>query len=119
MDAWLREMSDYLVDKWGIAAQAAVSFATLWLYLYWYGLNPQITSGRRSAEYQKQLRDRWDRGDRAGLAVRPALVSTHTQGIGIDISTSDPALAARIAQYLNIRAGYNFRTPDPVHFDLV
>ncbi len=33
---------------------------------------PILLSACRSAELQQQLRESWDRGDRAGIAVRPA-----------------------------------------------
>jgi len=49
------------------------------------GVDIKVTSGYRSAAYQRRLRARWDRGDRRGLVYRPALVSRHTEGRAIDV----------------------------------
>lgn len=38
---------------------------------------PELLSGCRSREQQRELQRRWDAGDRAGLAVRPADESLH------------------------------------------
>lgn len=116
MENWIVQMSNYLEGEWGIKQSAAGLLSLLYLYLSVYGLAPRITSGYRSQAYQDALRARWDKGDRAGLVVRPANVSTHTSGRAIDITTTNPELAAQIARALNIQAGYYFATSDPVHY---
>jgi len=76
-----------------------------------------ITSGRRSASHQRDLRARWDRGDRRGLVARPALNSAHVRGEAFDVARG-PALTkmGQLAHYAGVRWGASFR--DPVHFDL-
>lgn len=80
----------------------------------------QVTSAYRSPQRQAQLRAQWDRGDRTGLVVRPALSSSHTEGRAIDISTQTPAFDFQ-RDFL-IASGFewggNWQTPDRVHFQL-
>lgn len=46
----------------------------------------QITSAGRTPAEQQTLRDRWDRGDRVGIAFQPATpaASPHVKGLAID-----------------------------------
>lgn len=78
-----------------------------------------IVSGRRSAARQRELQRQWDRGNRAGLKVRPASSSAHTRGEAFDVEeTSALATMAQLAPYSGLRWGGNFREYDPVHFDM-
>lgn len=123
LNAWLREMTSYLISAWGLEEAFAAKAALLYLYLHYYGLSPVITSGWRSPEKQEELFNRYQQGDPT-VIVKPALKSLHLNtklgkpaSLAIDISTSNHALAGAIGKALGIRSGYFFKTPDPVHFD--
>lgn len=110
----------YALTK-GLTMQAARAYATLTWWGEHYGIrSPEITSGRRPAAYQAELRARWDRGDRAGLVVRPALTSKHTEGRAFDLAADRATLQTLggLAPYAGLRWGGTFTDPDPVHFDL-
>lgn len=79
-----------------------------------------ITSGKRSAARQRALIAAWDRGDRAGLAVRPAANSAHVEGRAFDLAkVRHLDIYGQLAQYLpGVRWGGTFSTYDPIHFDL-
>lgn len=115
---WPERAKGYFVSTWGLQPDFALKAATLYAALWMAGLNPRITSGLRDPAKQAAMRAAWDRGDRQGLRARPAKSSTHTEGIGIDIVSSNEQLAADIAQALGLRAGYYFKTPDPGHYDM-
>lgn len=109
-----------LGESAGLSPDAAWGYATLAWWGEHFGIRaPAITSGRRSAARQRELRGRWDRGDRRGLVARPAEHSHHTSGNAFDISA--PPEVLRIfgswAPLLGLRWGGTFRSPDPVHFD--
>jgi len=123
MQAWLRQVAVNLATQWGLDQSFASKAALLLAYLYHYKLRPTITSGWRSPEKQTELMARYNAGD-PSIVAKPALKSRHLNSVlsrpaslAIDISTSDPLMAARIAVALGIRAGYFFSPPDPVHFD--
>lgn len=129
LESWIRQVEGYLGEwpsraagyfqsAWGLQPAFALRAAALYGALWLAGLNPKITSGYRDPAKQKAMRERWDAGDRAGLRARPALTSTHTEGIGIDIVSKNEKLAADIAVALGLRAGYYFTTPDPGHYDM-
>lgn len=113
------ELRDY-ARGFGLSWAAASAYATL----SWWGLHygyppPAIVSGKRSRRQQKALQKKWDRGERAGLAVRPADRSTHTTGAGWDVErVSHLWVYGAWAPYVGARWGGNFRTPDPIHFDV-
>lgn len=117
-------MGDFLKVSWGLSGTFALQAATLYLYLWYYGLNPKILSGFRDPFHQAQERARWDAGDHSGLQVRPALDSLHCRADGsgrpasqaIDIGSSDPSYAGRVAEYLGIGWGGRFNPPDTHHF---
>jgi hypothetical protein len=100
----------------------------LYAALHFAGLRPRITSGFRDPVKQSAMRAAWDRGDRAGLRVRPAdpKNSFHcreaSRGVGaslaIDMPCDNDALGAQIAQALGLRAGYYFTPSDPGHYDM-
>jgi hypothetical protein len=119
---WLAKFSEMLVNDYGIDKSFSENIATFYLYLKQYNLNPVITSGYRSENYQKELSNRFFSGDRS-IVVKPAIDSLHTKtkfgkpaSLAIDISTSNPSLAAQIASALKIGAGYYFKTSDRVHY---
>jgi hypothetical protein len=120
---WLSEMILYLNKTWGLDESFSDRISRFYLYLHQYGLNPQITSGYRSKEKQQSLTNRYFSGDRS-VIVKPAANSLHSRNnwlgnpaaLAVDISTSNPELAARIATALGIGAGYYWKTPDRVHF---
>lgn len=117
-------MADYLTKTWGLSSNFSVQIALFYAYLFVYGLNPQITSGYRDPAHQKALQAKFDSGNIAGIAVRPASDSLHSRATGIgspaslaiDISVSDYNFAGQIAEYLGIGWGGRFSTPDLLHF---
>ena len=96
------------------------------------GVTIRVVSGYRSEAYQAQLRARWDSGDRAGLLVRPALVSRHSSGRAVDLAFSWEGYPIAVRdtprqywQYLaeilapvGVRWGGTFRPPDLNHFEI-
>lgn len=114
---WPDEAGAYFRTAWGLSQDFASRAALLYAALHYAGLAPRITSGYRNPEHQAALRAAWDRGQRAGLRVRPAAVSYHSSRQAIDMPSRDDALAARIARALGLRAGIDFSTPDPGHYD--
>lgn len=106
--------------EWGLSWKAANAYATLGWWGMFYGLQPPaIISGKRSRRKQRQMQRAWDRGDRQGLAVRPADSSTHTTGDGWDVErVSHIHVYGAWAPYAGARWGGTFRTPDPIHFDV-
>lgn len=84
------------------------------------GLSFTFISGFRSQQHQKELQERWDRGDRAGLKVRPADNSEHTRGNAFDISADIFTLQQLGSETLRRggRWGGSFLPPDNNHFDV-
>jgi hypothetical protein len=123
LQKWLDDAAIYFERTWGLSETFAVDVAQLYLYLYYYRLNPTITSGYRSPSKQESLLQRYLAGD-PSVVVKPATNSKHSITLpdgtpaseAIDISTSSPEQAAMIARQLGVGAGYYFSTPDPVHF---
>lgn len=121
--AFIVTWHNYLRSTWKIENKFAWRAAQLIVYCSLVGLNPIVTSGFRSPEYQAQLLARWNAGDRRGLRYKPALKSDHsktdTWGNGastaIDIQTNNEGTAAKIATMLGINCGYNYG--DGVHFN--
>ena len=107
-------------EAWGLGPSAVEAYVTGAVYCEYYGIPaPEIVSGARSEAAQRELRRRWDAGDRAGLVVRPALYSNHTRREAFDLAIGPGQRAfAQWAPLLGLRWGGNFSTPDPVHFDL-
>lgn len=119
---WLVEFTKLLINEYGIEKSFAEKISTFYLYLKQYNLDPIITSGYRSEDYQKNLLARYNSGDRS-IVVKPAVDSLHSKtkfgkpaSLAIDIQTSNPSLAAQIATALKIGAGFYFKTPDRVHY---
>lgn len=124
---WPKSAASWFASQYGLDSELALKAALLFVALFAAKLNPRVTSGFRDPAKQKAMRDAWDRGDKQGLAVRPADPSTSRHSntsLGrpaskaIDIQTNNPKLAADIARLIGLRAGYYFQISDPVHFDL-
>lgn len=121
LETWLKDTSNTLRVEWGLDKSFSTNAALLFLYLWHYGLNPVITSGWRSPQRQAELMKRYQAGD-PSIRFKPAKYSKHMNtswlggpaSLAIDISTSNPRMAAQIAKALNVRPGYDFN--DPVHF---
>lgn len=122
IENWLRAATQILISSWGLESSFAIQVAKLYLYFLAYGLQPTITSGFRSPEYQKELIRRWEAGD-SSIIVKPAQTSKHSNmklnkpaAIAVDISTNNHKMAAMIAEALGLKSGYYFSKPDGVHF---
>ena len=78
---------------------------------------PDITSGRRSPQRQRELIEMWDAGQRQGFIGAPARCSKHTVGAAIDVETNVQGF--QIYRYLmrqfGLRDGAAF--DDLGHFD--
>lgn len=81
-----------------------------------------MISDYRTAGEQAALRQRWDSGDREGLAARPATPegSRHVRGTAFDLIGTPEELRAwgLIWEYMGGRWGGHWVPPDPGHFDL-
>lgn len=92
----------------------------------------RVVSGYRSPEYQSRLRAQWDSGNRAGLVVRPAVRSRHSDGLAVDLAFSYKGYPIPVRdtprqywQYLaeilapvGVIWGGTFRSPDVNHFEI-
>jgi len=124
VEEWQKQMKNYLTASWGLSPGFAERIATLYLYLSYYGLAPQIISGFRDPSKQAALRAQWDAGNRAGLQVRPSADSLHSRtdsgrtpaAMAIDISNSNVTQAGAIAEWLGLGWGGRFSPPDTHHF---
>lgn len=124
--SWPDQAAGWFSGSWGLDPFFSVRVAALYLALYALGLKPRITSGFRSPTKQAAMRAAWDRGDRAGLRVRPAdpRNSLHCRGtdarpaaLAVDMPCDDDRLAAQVATAMGLRAGLYFPTSDPGHYD--
>ena len=80
---------------------------------------PEITSGGRSVEQQRDLRRRWLAGE-PGI-YRPAQSSWHIDGLALDVNTFAPGYDMFYSAWKMLpggRAGKDFRLSDPPHFDI-
>lgn len=104
----------------GLTDNAAYVYATLAWWGEHYNIPAgEIVSGKRSALKQRYLRWRWDRGDRSGLAARPAIESKHTEGRAFDLARGRHLeVYGAWAPLLGARWGGTFTEADPVHFDV-
>lgn len=107
----------------GLIDEAALwhAWATWWLVVMGYGFpgRPDIVSGYRSPSRQRELLERWRRGDRSGLVAKPACESWHTIGRAWDVQSdvSGFTLYADLLDFTErVRDGRVFG--DPGHFDL-
>lgn len=109
--------------RFGVIAELANAHAIATAVLAYLGLpardRPDIISGYRDPARQRELRQRWDTGRRAGLVARPALRSWHMVGRAIDVQrVRGFDLYRQVMEELGVRWGGRFNNPDPVHFDL-
>jgi len=105
--------------QWGVNDRMArLMYALDYWSRYYEVALPVMISGYRSPGVQASLQARWDRGDRTGLAVRPASRSKHTERKAFDLE--DNGLLqwyGTIAAYYGYDWGGNFTaSPDPGHF---
>lgn len=119
---WVDQAANFLKLEWGLDKSFSILAATFYAYLVYYGLQPKITSGWRSPEKQAMLLQQFEAGD-PSIVYKPAVNSKHMitkwgrpASLAIDISTSNPSVAASIANAVGLKAGYHFKNPDPVHF---
>jgi len=123
---WAKSAASYFREAYGLEGDFALNCARLYVALWGKGLNPRITSGFRDPKKQAAMRAAWDRGDRAGLRVRPAdpAGSAHckTSFLGfpaaraIDMPCNDDRAAAAVASALGLKAGITFSVSDPGHY---
>lgn len=121
---WLTQTRQNLIDQWGLDNDFADRMALVLAYAMAEGLAPRITRGWSDPKHQAELRARWDRGDRAGLRVRPAADSKHTvtgflgkkSAHAIDAPSRNDRRMAEIAKALGVGAGLDFHDSDPGHF---
>jgi hypothetical protein len=126
LEQWLNYAADILREYYGVNHAFGRQLAYLVLYCYDAGVDFDITSAWRDPGHQKDLQRAWDRGDRKGLAARPADQSKHCH---TDISGRPDAMAVdlacgprlkevvKFAKFCGIKWGGDFVTsPDPVHF---
>lgn len=101
----------------GIGAAHAYATALLAWEGYTFPERPDITSGRRSPQRQRELIEAWDAGQRAGFIGAPARCSKHTVGAAIDVQTRVAGFARyrQIMNQLGARDGADFN--DLGHFD--
>lgn len=106
-----------VVDELAHAHGIACMFLSL---AFWPNQIPKVVSGLREAHKQLHMQRRWDAGDRAGLATRPASSSWHLVGRGLDVEANVPSFPVYVAmmEKMGVRWGGRFKTSDPVHFDL-
>ena len=104
----------------GLTHRAARAYADLTYWGEHYGVrSPEIVSGARSAERQRELQRRWDSGDRRGMRGRPADNSKHVRGEAFDLrDTGQLHILGELAPYAGLQWSGTFRTPYPTHFEL-
>lgn len=77
------------------------------------GLEPRITSVFRSAERQRVLRERWERGESNLYAAKPG-ESKHQYGLAFDMVTRDNAVLGNLWK----RMGGKWWESDYPHFEV-
>ena len=106
-----------LIDP--LAVRHAWATAYLW---YWWGLDepdrPDIISGYRDPFRQRELLQRWKRGDRAGLAGKPARRSWHTLGRAMDVETDVAGFRAYAYRMERMGVRWGAKFGDTPQFDL-
>lgn len=121
---WISDRYEELKSQWGLDSDFAEKMAVVLAYAQDAGLAPRITRGWSDPKHQEELRARWDRGDRAGLRVRPAANSKHTNtgflgrrnALAIDVPSNNDTRMAAIARALGVGAGLDFHDSDPGHY---
>lgn len=87
---------------------------------------PELLSGARTRERQQYLQQQWDRGNRAGLAVRPSSTSKHIPDAmghyrAFDLANTEDWLYLMgpvvVAKWPNIEWGGTYIPKDIRHFE--
>jgi len=107
---------DNLTQKWGLIGSFAERIVYMFYFLTYYGIRYTVTSGYRSPAKQKELLDRWKRGD-PSIVAKPATNSRHLTGEAIDITCGDYNALGFFAKHLGLRWGGDFSKPDVIHVD--
>jgi len=100
-----------------IRPEAAVRFGLISALFIAAGIPvPAILSGFRTLTQQANLRNVRGVG---GEFLQPARRSWHTRGLAFDLDQSSPTIDvfANVWRLLGGRAGSDFASPDPGHFD--
>jgi LAS superfamily LD-carboxypeptidase LdcB len=98
----------------------------------WPTVSIRVTSGYRSPDEQAALRARWDAGQRAGLVVRPAVYSAHSEGRAVDLVFTVAGIAVPVSltprqafswlatefQRYGVAWGGRFKQSDVNHFEI-
>lgn len=101
-----------------VALRHAWATALIWYYYgYTESARPDILSGWRSRQKQRDLLLRWKQGDRAGITAKPASRSWHMRGQAIDVETNVAGFRAYewFMKQFGMRSGRTFG--DLGHFD--
>lgn len=116
--SWTRNLDPDLVER----IQVLLSWTS------WAGYPLRVSSAYRSREKQQALYDAWKSG-RSQLPAAPPGSSAHERGLAVDLvwvrgGLQEPVegawetLGGVAEEYLGLRWGGRFRTPDRVHFEL-
>ncbi len=97
----------------GLDPRLAPAAGALYEWAWQSGLNPRITSVRRSYQQQAVLYDRFRRG-MSDLPAAPPGHSKHERGLAWDMVTSSPAIAG--AAWRSV--GGRWFASDYVHFEV-
>lgn len=128
VEEWISQAQNFFIEQWGLNEGLAYRIAYLYLWGLQSGFPMSITSGWRDPAHQKELQQRWDSGDRAGLKVRPATNSKHStttffgdpDAMAVDIGAGGDQNLRILGQwatnYLGLKWGGDFKTADLVHF---
>jgi len=127
IERWSRDVGARMFFEKGASSGSALNFARLYGYAFEAGLNPTVVRIYSSSLHQKQLQARYDAGDRQGLRVRPATSSKHIREFNgqmasdaMDMpcsSKENDVICAQLARQIGLRAGMDFKEPDPGHYD--
>lgn len=120
--------ADTYVDSWGLTPRARLLFDAIREVALSLGQEePRILSGFRTPDLQLAMQEAWDRGDREGLAVRPANPgnSAHCRGAAFDLANPLDLVtrwgtwvaASLTPKCSQIQWGGMWITPDPRHFE--
>jgi len=91
-----------------------------WVWGFETSQRPDIVSGLRPPERQRQLLQAWNAGQRAGLRSKPACQSWHMNGKALDTDTGRDGFPAYVwlMKQWGVRWGGDFNSPSPNHFDM-
>lgn len=128
LEEWISQATDYFIEQWGLNETLARKISYIYLWGLQSGFPMSVTSGFRDPAHQRELQERWDRGDRAGLAARPATNSKHSttsffgnpDAMAVDLYAGSDAnlriLGNWAVNYAGLRWGGTFKNADLVHF---